>query len=159
MRRFVPVVLACCGLLLANAAAALTARDAGTFVALDEDGNPVEKILRVTRHPAGWKFEDRQPDGSWLDVSCHGGCEHRPTTGEDLQDMFGAAPPPGLTPECITNDEYAFCHFVKRTAEEQREGYVLVVRVGAGWHPVSLLRLPEREDGQQPKQPLEAAGI
>ncbi len=142
---------------LATAATALTRSDSGTFVALDEDGNPVEKILRVTRQASGWKFEDRQPDGSWLDVSCHGGCDHQPSTGEDLVEMFGAAPPPGLTPECIANAEYAFCHFVKEVANERRDGYVLVVRAGASWHPISLLRMPDGEGEQKPRPALEAA--
>lgn len=161
MRTLVPVVLVAGLMSLATVAAALTTSDSGTFVALDQDGNPVEKILRVTLQPTGWKFEDRQPDGSWLDVSCHGGCDHQPSTGEDLVEMFGSAPPPGLTPECIANAEYAFCHFVKEAADERRDGYVLVVRAGTGWHPISLLRLPERdgEGGPERNPALEAAAI
>lgn len=157
MRLLSRVVVAASLMSLAAVAEALTPSDAGTFVALDEDGNPVEKILRVTRQPSGWKFEDRQPDGSWLDVSCHGGCDHQPSTGEDLFEMFGAAPPPGLTPECIANADYAFCHFVKEAADERRDGYVLVVRAGTGWHPISLLRLPETESEQKPSRELQAA--
>lgn len=161
MQAFLRWALAAALTSLATAATAMKASDAGTFVALDEEGNPVEKILRVTRQSAGWTFEDRQPDGSWLDVSCHGGCDHRPVTGEELVEMFGSAPPPGLTPECIANAEYAFCHFVKEAPDERRDGYVLVVRAGTRWHPISLLRLPEGEGNRDPPRgaPLESAGI
>lgn len=147
-------------LLIATAAQALTASDGGTFVALDEEGNPVEKILRITRHPAGWKFEDRQPDGSWLDVSCHGGCDHRPASSEDLLRLFGSEPPPGLKPECIFNTEYAFCHLVKQTERGQQDGYVLVVRWGEAWQPISLARLPNEGEGPpKPAPNLEAASL
>lgn len=145
--------------LASGAASALSSGDTGTFVALDQNGQPVEKILRVSRHPAGWKFEDRQPDGSWLDVSCHGGCEHRPATDDDLLELFGSAPPPNLTPECIVNDQYAFCHFIKKSPEERRDGYVLVVRVEEGWHPVSLLRLPGDGEGRDAAPELEGASL
>lgn len=128
---------------LAVGAQALTPQAAGVFVAIDEDGHPTEKILRVSQTQEGWRFEDRQPDGSWLDVSCHGGCEHRESEVEDLTAFFGAPPPPDIKPECVQNAEYAFCHFMKVTPGSEREGFVLVVRAGQEWVPVSMVRLPE----------------
>ena len=98
-----------------SSAMAMSSDSVGTFVAIDDGGQPTEKILRVSQTPVGWKFEDRQPDGSWLDVSCHGGCEHRESRLEDLVQFFGAPPPPDIQPECVQNEEYAFCHFLKRT--------------------------------------------
>lgn len=155
------------GLFLALAAAsahALGASDAGIFVALNQDGQPIEKILRVTRTPTDWKFEDRQPDGSWLDVSCHGGCQHRNSTVRDLVRFFGTAPPPGLKPDCVQNEQYGFCHFVKTTPDQEKEGYVLVVRIKDRWLPVSLVRLPgspespDAPDAPAPP-PLESASL
>ena len=143
-----------------SAAHALSKADTGIFVAVGEDGEPIGKTIRISQTPVGWKFEDRQPDGSWLDVSCHGGCAHRESRPDDLVDFFGSEPPPGLKPECVQNEQYAFCHFVQATPGQEREGYVLVVRVSEGWLPVSMLKLPgqgpEGED-EAPKLKLEAA--
>jgi hypothetical protein len=141
----------------ASAARALSASASGIYIAMDEGGQPTEKVLRVSRAGDAWQFEDRQPDGSWLDVSCHGGCEHRESRPEDLIAFFGSAPPPDIRPECVQNAQYAFCQLVKPS--EQREGYVLVVRVGEQWLPVSLVRLPEPPDGEgeRPAPRFEAA--
>jgi hypothetical protein len=141
-----------------TAALALSADAVGTFVAVDDGGQPTEKVLRVSQTPVGWKFEDRQPDGSWLDVSCHGGCEHRESRIEDLVQFFGALPPPDVEPECVQNREYAFCHLHKDTPGSEREGYVLVVRIDDEWLPVSMIRLPgERGADAKPAPRLESA--
>lgn len=135
----------------------------GVFVAIDDGGQPTEKVLRVSQTPVGWKFEDRQPDGSWLDVSCHGGCEHRESTDEDLVDFFGGPPPNDIKPECVQNEQYAFCHFQKTTPGSEREGFVLVVRIAADWLPVSMIRLPDppgdgdEDDDDAPSPKLESA--
>lgn len=133
---------------------ALSAESVGTFVAVDDGGQPTEKILRVSQTPVGWKFEDRQADGSWLDVSCHGGCEHRESRLEDLVRFFGAPPPPDIQPECVQNEEYAFCHFMKNTPGNEREGFVLVVRINEDWLPVSMIRLPDPPGGLNRDTPL-----
>ena len=52
-----------------SSAMAMSSDSVGTFVAIDDGGQPTEKILRVSQTPVGWKFEDRQPDGSWLDAA------------------------------------------------------------------------------------------
>ncbi|MGQ0696994.1 MAG: hypothetical protein ACT4PZ_02005 [Panacagrimonas sp.] len=147
-----------------GAALALTEEDTGTFVALDQQGQPVEKILRVSKRGEAWKFEDRQPDGSWLNVSCHGGCEYRDATLEDLTELFGSDPPPNIRPECVRNEQFAFCHLVRTDGGEKVHGYVLVVRIGEEqWHPVNLARLPNPEDGPEndaaPPPKLEAASL
>lgn len=136
-------------------ASALTPADAGLYIALNEEGQPVEKVIRVSQAENGWKFEDRQPDGSWLDVSCHGGCEHRESTTEDLVLFFGAPPPPHITPDCVHNLEYAFCHLIGNEPDNPREGYVLVVRAGPDWFPISMQRMPDgpASDGKPPLQP------
>lgn len=142
-------------LFLPLAASALTPADAGLYIAVSEDGQPVKKVLRVSQKEQGWKFEDRQPDGSWLDVSCHGGCEHRESTVEDLVTFFGAPPPANITPDCVHNMEYAFCHLVGNQPDNPREGYVLVVRAGDDWFPISMLRMPD--DPEAAKPPLQPA--
>jgi hypothetical protein len=163
MRRALLGLATSASLTLASAAAlAMSSESVGTFVAIDDGGQPTEKILRVSQTPVGWKFEDRQADGSWLDVSCHGGCEHRESRLEDLVQFFGAPPPPDIQPECVQNEEYAFCHFLKRTPGNEREGFVLVVRINEDWLPVSMVRLPEPpgegDDGDEPPAPkLESA--
>lgn len=144
-----------CTAIPAATASALSSSASGTFIAIDDAGQPTEKVLRVSQQGGNWKFEDRQPDGSWLDVSCHGGCEHRDSQADDLITFFGAPPPPDIQPECVQNEQYAFCQFIK--ASEQREGYVLVVRMGEDWMPVSLLRLPDVPDEYAPAPKLEAA--
>jgi hypothetical protein len=155
MNRYVRWLSAISIALFPLAASALRPADAGLYIALNEDGEPVEKVIRVSQAEKGWKFEDRQPDGSWLDVSCHGGCEHRESTVEDLVVFFGAPPPPHITPDCVHNMEYAFCHLVGNQSENPREGYVLVVRAGADWFPISMKRMPD--DTPSSKPPLQPA--
>lgn len=133
-------------------ASALDEQDTGTFLAVDEQAEPLGKVFRVSIEDGRWKFEDRQPDGAWLDVSCHGGCDHLPARPEDLVSWFGAPPPDSIRPECIRNTEFAFCRF--HTAQAEHDGYVLVVRINSEWLPITLVRLPE---GAEPKpEPLEA---
>ncbi len=155
LRLFASVALGVSG-----AAWSLSGESVGTFIAVDDGGQPTEKILRVSQTPVGWKFEDRQSDGTWLDVSCHGGCEHRESKLEDLVSFFGSPPPPDIQPECVQNEEYAFCHFLKRAPGAEREGFVLVVRINDDWLPVSMIRLPGApgDDGDKPPAPkLESA--
>lgn len=146
-------------LLLATAAQALGPEDGGTFVALDQDGEPAQKIFRATQRNGKWTFEDRQPDGSWLDVSCHGGCEHIESSAEDMLAFFGGPPPPNIEPECVHNTQFAFCRFLTETQDRELHGYVLVVRVEGEWYPINLLRLPDPEQDAPPASPpLESAG-
>lgn len=137
---------------------ALSEKDEGTFLALDDQGRPIEKILRVSRAGADWKFEDRQPDGSWLDVSCHGGCQHHEANAEDLVRIFGSDPPSHLRPDCIYNNEYAFCHIVFAEPETP-ERYALIVRIEERWLPFNLVRVPEDGGPEAPAQELESAAL
>lgn len=141
-------------LLAASPVLALDAHDVGTFLALDERGQPIEKIVRISRQDQDWKFEDRQPDGSWLDVSCHGGCQHHPANEEDLVRIFGSDPPSHLKPDCIYNNEYAFCHILI-SAPVNDDRYALVVKIDERWLPFNLVRVPDEPGKQAPK--LEAA--
>ena len=132
-----------CGLLLVLATQpvrSLDASDAGTFVAVDEDAEPIGKMFRATHLDGRWIFEDRQPDGSWLDVTCHGGCQHVPARPQDLEQWFGGPPPASVNPDCVHNQAFAFCRF--DTVMPEQDGHVLVVRVGGSWLPVILVRVP-----------------
>lgn len=143
-------------MIVAMPAWALDAGDAGTFVALDPQGQPIEKVLRVSQAGEDWKFEDRQSDGSWLDVSCHGGCQHHPANANDLVRIFGSPPPPHLKPDCVYNNEYAFCHILI-SAPVGGERYALVVKIEDQWLPFNLVRVPDEAEPLQPE--LEAAGL
>lgn len=153
MRTIVLAVLAACWV---TSVSALDAGDAGTFVAVDQEGQPVEKILRVSFEGGRWKFEDRQPDGSWLDVSCHGGCQHHVATEADIARLFGSPPPPNLKPDCVYNNQYAFCH-IEVLAPEPLDRYALIVAIEDGWLPVNLVRMPDQ--GEPPPAELEAARL
>jgi hypothetical protein len=135
---------------LAGTASALDANDAGTFIAVGDDGEYLEKVLRVTRTAKDWKFEDRQPDGSWVDVSCHGGCEHKPSKAADIERFFGSQPPGGMSIDCVHNAEYAFCHGIKKEDGVPRDLFALVVRGPQGWVPVALFRVPEQAPSTGP---------
>lgn len=135
---------------------ALDTKDGGLFLALDDQGQPIEKALRISRQGQDWKFEDRQPDGSWLDVSCHGGCQHHTASADDLVRIFGSEPPSHLKPDCVYNNEYAFCHIlISPPADTDR--YALVVKIEDHWLPFNLLRVPE--DGKPAASPLESASL
>ena len=145
-------------LLFAALTQAMGPEDGGTFIALDQDGQPAQKIFRVSQRAGKWTFEDRQPDGSWLDVSCHGGCEHRVSSAEDMMEFFGGPPPPNIQPECVSNTQFAFCRFLTETQDRELYGYVLVVLVDDEWYPINLVRVPDSEDdAPQNSPPLESA--
>lgn len=118
--------------------------------------------MRVSRRGDVWKFEDRQPDGSWIDVTCQGGCRHQAASSEEVTEFFGSPPPATIKPECIHNSQYAFCHFSAASGENDREGFALVVKIGERWMPITLARMPESEqDEPLPVDPphLEAASL
>ncbi|MGQ0622415.1 MAG: hypothetical protein ACT4QA_21315 [Panacagrimonas sp.] len=143
-------------LAISPAVFALDADDGGTFLALDQQGQPIEKILRVSREGMNWKFEDRQPDGSWLDVTCHGGCQHHEATADDLVRIFGSDPPSHLKPDCIYNNEYAFCHILYAEPATP-ERYALIVKLEERWLPFNLVRVPEDGHPAAPQRELESA--
>lgn len=149
-------LLAALGWMFASTAWSLDAGQGGTFWVLDSEGQPSGKVFRATAQGAKWKFEDLQPDGSWLDVSCHGGCEHRPSQVQDLVAFFGSPPPPTIRPQCVHNQQFAFCHFVPADPDAAVEGYVLVIRDADHWHPLSLVRVVPAAPSPQ-VAPLEGA--
>lgn len=137
----------------AGSALGLDSSHAGTYAAVDQQGQFLEKVLRVTRTDKDWKFEDRQPDGSWLDVTCHGGCEHKTATQQQIREFFNEAPPPGLSLDCVSNAQYAFCHGTKATESRPADLFALVVRIENRWLPVAMVRVPD--DGTPPREPGE----
>ncbi|MGQ0502428.1 MAG: hypothetical protein ACT4P0_07460 [Panacagrimonas sp.] len=147
--------------LAATSAQAWADRDLGTFAAVDEQGQPSGKVMRVSRRGDAWKFEDRQPDGSWIDVTCQGGCQHQAASSEQVIEFFGSPPPPTIRPECVHNSQYAFCHFSSASGQNDREGFALVVKIGERWMPITLARMPGGEqDEPTPEAPqLEAASL
>lgn len=145
--------------MVAGAVSALDSSHAGTYAAVDQRGQFLEKILRVTRTDTDWKFEDRQPDGSWLDVSCHGGCEHKTSTPAQVREFFNEAPPPGLSIDCVGNEQYAFCHGAKMAQDGPADLFALIVRIENDWLPVAMVRMPDENSppGQETEPGLDSA--
>lgn len=130
-------------LAFAGTAVARDPIDPGLYAMIGDNGQLTGKVMRVTKKAADWQFEDRQPDGSWLDVSCHGGCEHPEADAETVTGLFGSPPPPELQVRCVSNSEYAFC----RAVRENQEAYSMVVRVPteSGRLVVNMLRSPNSD--------------
>lgn len=137
------------GAMLLASAQAMDASDAGTYVAVDPEGAPIGKVLRVSRQGVRWRFEDRQPDGSWVDVSCQGGCDHQPASEADIVRIFGSPPPPHLRPDCIFNQQYAFCR-IHAVGAGVPDRHTLMVKIEDRWMAVSLTRLPSDMPQQTP---------
>jgi hypothetical protein len=100
------------GFILVSLSASVVAfddQDVGSYQAIDSEGNLTEKVFRVVHKDDGWRLEDRQEDGTWLDVTCQGGCPLEEASETQIEYWFQAATPKNVTNHCLHNESLAFC--------------------------------------------------
>jgi hypothetical protein len=118
-------LLPCIALLAAATASALDASDAGTYRILNQQGQPTAKVFRLAGTPGSWRIEDKQSDGTWVDVTCEGGCVLKPSEEADHRRFFPVDDLSKVSLSCIHNEAFAFCRY-SRSAEPGERGYVFI---------------------------------
>lgn len=125
--------------------------DIGAYQAIDQEGNLTDKVFRVIQKSEGWRIEDRQEDGSWLDVTCQGGCPLEEAGEAEIQYYFKAVTPPGVTNHCLHNQAFAFCRIERKLPGQREVGHALVVIVEGEAFPIRLKPLgPPGDDPDAP---------
>lgn len=126
-------------LLLPASVHALDATDVGTYRLLDKDRKPTSKVLRLTRGTTAWRVEDKQPDGSWLDVTCEGGCVLSTSTRSDHKRFFPADDVSQVSMTCVHNMAFTLCRYARKATPGER-GYVFVALTEKYPIPLGLAR-------------------
>lgn len=131
MARFAATALAT---LMVGSAHALDQSDAGTYAIVHVDGHVTDMVFRIAHPNGSWKVENRQPDGSWEDVTCEAGCITMASSPADVERFLGKAPK-GTNAECISNSSFAICRVIDDAKPEDRQ-YLFVALTQA--QPITL---------------------
>lgn len=106
-------------------ALAIDATDVATYRVMSVKNEPTQKVFRLAGGAGAWRIEDKQPDGTWLDVTCEGGCRLQESTEADFKRFFPADDLSAVIMTCVHNSAFALCRHVQRTVPGER-GYVFV---------------------------------
>jgi hypothetical protein len=106
-------------------ASAIDAADVASYRIISVKNEPTQKLLRLTGSPGSWRIEDKQPDGTWLDVTCEGGCRLEESSEHDIKRFFSADDLSALNMTCLHNSAFALCRYSRKSVSEER-GYVFV---------------------------------
>ncbi|HKY92409.1 MAG TPA: hypothetical protein VJM11_15280 [Nevskiaceae bacterium] len=131
--------------------------DVGAYQAIDSEGNLTDKVFRVVHKGDDWRIEDRQNDGTWLDVTCQGGCPLEEASETQIEYWFQAATPKNVTNHCLHNDSFAFCRIERTTPGQLEIGHALVVIVEGEAYPIRLKPLGPGSDNPRAPAALEEA--
>ena len=124
-------------------ACALDASDVGTYRILNQQGEPTSKVFRFTGAPSAWRLEDKRHDGTWVDVTCEGGCELKASDQADHRRFFPVDDLSKVSVSCVHNKAFAFCRTSRKASSGER-GYVFVALTEH--HPIALRVVRERPD-------------
>ena len=110
---------------VAGPAAAIDATDVGTYRIISVKNEPTPKLLRLAGGPGSWRVEDKQPDGTWQDVTCKGGCRLEESSESDFKRFFPADDLSAVKMTCLHNGAFALCRYGRKSVAGER-GYVFV---------------------------------
>ena len=114
------VIVAFVSIVLPMASLALDAGDIGTYRVINVRGEPTAKVFRLQQSGSAWKIEDKQADGSWVDVTCDTGCELQDSTEADLRRFFPADELSKVALSCVHSEAFAFCRFIRHVGPQER---------------------------------------
>src|SRR5262245_48673681 len=121
----IQVLAALVALSFAGECLALDASDIGVYRVLNQQGEPTQKLFRLAGNVGAWRIEDKQPDGRWVDITCEGGCELKPSSRADHQRFFPGDDLSNVSMSCLHNNAFAFCRY-SRGSVPGEQGYVFV---------------------------------
>ena len=120
---------------LAGHASAIDATDVATYRIISVKNEPTQKLLRLAGGPGAWRVEDKQPDGTWQDVTCEGGCKLEESAEGDFKRFFPVDDLSAVKMTCLHNTAFALCRYSRRSVVGER-GYVFVALTGK--YPIPL---------------------
>lgn len=133
---------------IAASAAALDRSDVGNYAVIHRDGHVTDFTFFVSLSGGKWNIEQRQPDGSWANVTCTQECVLHESTARDIARFFPASALREMTPSCVHNTAFAFCSHTPRSRPGSRE-YTFIALETPRPTPLRLKRLEEGwRDGQ-----------
>ena len=103
----------------------MDATDIGTYRVISVNNEPTQKLFRIAGGPGAWRIEDKQPDGTWLDVTCEGGCTLEASKQSDFKRFFPVDDLSAVKMTCLHNTAFAVCRY-SRKAVPGEKGYVFV---------------------------------
>jgi hypothetical protein len=103
----------------------MDATDVGTYRIISVKNEPTQKVLRFIGAPAAWRVEDRQHDGTWMDVTCEGGCRLQESTENDFKKFFPTDDLSAVKMTCVHNSAFALCRYSRKAIPGER-GYVFI---------------------------------
>lgn len=110
---------------VAGEASAIDASDVASYRVISTKNEPTQKIMRLEGGPGAWRIEDKQPDGTWKDVTCEGGCRLEDSTESDFKRFFPADDLTAVKMTCLHNAAFALCRYSRKAVVGER-GYVFV---------------------------------
>jgi hypothetical protein len=120
---------------LAASASGMDATDIATYRVISVKNEPTQKLLRLAGASGSWRVEDRQPDGTWKDVTCEGGCKLEESKEGDYRRFFPADDLSSVELSCVHNAAFALCRYSRKAVVGER-GYVFVALTEQ--HPIPL---------------------
>ncbi len=120
---------------VAGRASAIDASDVAIYRVISVKNEPTQKLMRLVGKPGAWRIEDKQPDGTWRDVTCEGGCKLEESTEGDFKRFFPADDLTAVTMTCVHNTAFAVCRYSRKAVAGER-GYVFVALTEE--HPIPL---------------------
>ena len=127
-------------LCLPASAFALDSSDIGTYAIIHRDGHVTDFTFFVSLTASQWNVEQKNPNGSWSNVTCERDCILRASEKTDISRFFPANILKDVAPSCVHNSAFAFCSFASRSRSENRS-YVLIALVTQQPTPVWLKKL------------------
>lgn len=139
IRQLSYIVLFC----ISASAIALDMSDVGNYAVVHRDGHVTDFTFFVSRSGKQWNIEQRQPDGSWSNVTCERDCVLHESKDQDIRRFFPEALLKEIIPSCVHNAAFAFCNYKSRTHPESKD-HVFVALLTP---QPTILRLRRLEEG------------
>lgn len=136
IRLFTFFVLFC----ISASASALDKTDIGHYAVIHRDGHVTDFTFFVSLTDGKWNLEQRQPDGSWSNVTCTSGCTLQESKAQEIARFFPATTLKEISPSCVHNTAFAFCSYTLRSHPESKE-YAFIALVTPQPTPLRLKKL------------------
>ncbi|MDD2685949.1 MAG: hypothetical protein PHY62_07315 [Gallionella sp.] len=120
--------------------AALDQSDVGNYAVVHRDGHVTEFNFFVSLSGEQWNIEQRQPDGTWTNVTCTENCVLQKSNEQDIARFLPQDTREKINLSCVHNTAFAFCSISPREAPENK-AHLLIALVQSPPIPLKLKKL------------------